>query len=135
MSTILTCCHHINQSNVEEILDFHFFSDYSLHYFFVGVLVSLHRQNSSLSDHLGFGVARCGHGDLNVEALQQVVAAKWAVDVINAQSGPEDLKIGKESPLIKLHSNIGLNNLGKSGFNVERYLSGKLTLIQTVSLE
>ena len=65
--------------------------------FFVGVLVSLHRQNSSLSDHLGFGVARCGHGDLNVEALQQVVAAKWAVDVINAQSGPEDLKIGKES--------------------------------------
>ena len=100
MSTILTC-HHINQSNVEEILDFHFFSDYSLHYFFVGVLVSLHRQNSSLSDHLGFGVARCGHGDLNVEALHQVVAAKWAVDVINAQSGPEDLKIGKES-LIKL---------------------------------
>lgn len=57
--------------------------------------MSLHRQNSSLSDRLGFGVARCGHGDLNVEALQQVVAAKWAVDVINAQSGPEDLKIGK----------------------------------------
>ena len=59
--------------------------------------MSLHRQNSSLNvnDHLGpLGVARCGHGDLNVEALQQVVAAKWAVDVINAQSGPEDLKIG-----------------------------------------
>ena len=64
--------------------------------------MSLHRQNSSLSDHLGFGVARCGHGDLNVEALQQVVAAKWAVDVINAQSGPEDLKIGKLNSSIVL---------------------------------
>ena len=49
-------------------------------------------RNSSVFD---LGDARCGHGDLNEEALQQVIAAKWAVDVINAQSGPQDLKIGK----------------------------------------
>ena len=50
-------------------------------------------QNGSVLFDLGD--ARCGHGDLNEEALQQVIAAKWAVDVINAQSGPQDLKIGK----------------------------------------
>ena len=68
--------------------------------FFSGVLVSLHRkpQNRSKSieaPNIDLGDARCGHGDLNKDALQQVIAAKWAVDVINAQSGLQDLKIGK----------------------------------------
>ena len=68
--------------------------------FFPGVLVSLHRrpQNRSKSveaPSIDLGDARCGHGDLNKDALQQVIAAKWAVDVINAQSGTNDLKIGK----------------------------------------
>ena len=68
--------------------------------FITGVLVSLHRkpQNRSKSveaPSIDLGDARCGHGDLNKDALQQVIAAKWAVDVINAQSGSQDLKIGK----------------------------------------
>ena len=39
------------------------------------------------------------HGDecgpINIEAVQQIMAAKWAIDVINNQSKPSDLKIGK----------------------------------------
>ena len=34
-------------------------------------------------------------GPINIEAVQQIMAAKWAVDVINNQSKPDDLKIGK----------------------------------------
>ena len=33
-------------------------------------------------------------GPINIEAVQQIMAAKWAVDVINNQSKPNDLKIG-----------------------------------------
>ena len=33
-------------------------------------------------------------GQVNMEAVQQVLAAKWAVDVINNQSLPHELKIG-----------------------------------------
>ena len=32
---------------------------------------------------------------INMEAVQQVLAAKWAVDVINNQSLPHELKIGE----------------------------------------
>ena len=35
----------------------------------------------------------CGH--INMEAVQQVLAAKWAIDVINNQSLPHELNIGK----------------------------------------
>ena len=35
-------------------------------------------------------------------SLQQVIAAKWAVDVINAQSGSQDLKIGKTTRILGL---------------------------------
>ena len=34
---------------------------------------------------------------INTGVLQQVVAAKWAADVINNQSLPHELKIGKSS--------------------------------------
>ncbi len=34
-------------------------------------------------------------GPINVDALQQVMAAKWAVDVINNQSLPHELNIGE----------------------------------------
>ena len=33
-------------------------------------------------------------------SLKQVIAAKWAVDVINAQSGLQDLKIGKTNIIL-----------------------------------
>ena len=33
---------------------------------------------------------------INMEAVQQVLAAKWAVDVINNQSLPHELKIGEK---------------------------------------
>ena len=34
-------------------------------------------------------------GEVNAEAIQQVLAAKWALDVINNQSRHTELKIGK----------------------------------------
>ena len=34
-------------------------------------------------------------GPINLEAVQQVLAAKWAIDVINNQSLPHEIKIGK----------------------------------------
>ena len=36
-------------------------------------------------------------GELNMETVQQVMAAKWAVDVINNQSLPHELNIGKSN--------------------------------------
>ena len=61
-----------------------------------GVLVSLHKQKPGHEESSrNILTSRCSHGELNTEALQQVIAAKWAVDVINLQSGPHDLKIGK----------------------------------------
>ena len=49
-----------------------------------GVLVDLH--DSGLA-------GECGR--LNMETVQLVLAAKWAVDVINNQSLPHELSIGK----------------------------------------
>ena len=61
-----------------------------------GVLVSLHKQQPGHEESSkNILTSRCSRGELNTEALQQVIAAKWAVDVINLQSGPHDLKIGK----------------------------------------
>ena len=48
-----------------------------------GVLVDLHARD-------------CGSGSsLNLATVQQVLAAKWAVDVINNQSLPHELSIGE----------------------------------------
>lgn len=49
-----------------------------------GVLVNLHHSE---------GVGGCGL--INIDAIQQVVAAKWAIDVINNQSLPHELQIGE----------------------------------------
>ena len=49
-----------------------------------GVLVNLHHSQ---------GVGGCG--TINIDAIQQVVAAKWAIDVINNQSLPHELQIGE----------------------------------------
>ena len=38
-------------------------------------------------------VANCG--PINVDSIQQVIGAKWAVDVINTQSNVNELKIGE----------------------------------------
>ena len=79
--------------------------------------MSLHRKPGNRSKSveapsIDLGDARCGHGDLNKEALQQVIAAKWAVDVINAQSGENDLKIGK--PISHIPTQ-GRNKVQKTG--------------------
>ena len=59
-----------------------------------GVLVDLHDspRNSSTA---------CTQ--INMEAVQQVLAAKWAVDVINNQSLPHELKIGEKHGQKKNH--------------------------------
>ena len=85
-------------------------------FFPTGVLVNLHH-SPSLEDHndsaqineLGTKSDRnpshhesvCGF--INIDSVQQVVAAKWAVDVINNQSLPNELKIGKIK-FLKNHS-------------------------------
>ena len=72
--------------------------------FFLGVLVNLHHPSPSLLSDPAFTnsveepilnprEANCGL--VNLEAVQKVLAAKWAVDVINNQSLPHELKIGK----------------------------------------
>ena len=58
------------------------FSDPSL---VSGVLVDLHSEGCS---------------QLNLETVQQVMAAKWAVEVINNQSLPHELNIGEEIIII-----------------------------------
>ena len=40
----------------------------------------------------GDGANQCG--PINLEAVQQVLAAKWTIDVINNQSLPHEIKIG-----------------------------------------
>ena len=52
----------------------------------LGVLVDLHEAGQK---------TECG--ELNMETVQQVMAAKWAVDVINNQSLPHELNIGKSN--------------------------------------
>ena len=59
-----------------------------------GVLVDLHDSQDG----------RCTR--LNMETVQLVLAAKWAVDVINNQSLPHELSIGKLKTYIKYSSEI-----------------------------
>ena len=63
------------------------------------VLVDLHHPNPAANDVDGeiggFGDGADACGPVNVDSVQQVIAAKWAVDVINNQSLPHELKIGK----------------------------------------
>lgn len=64
-----------------------------------GLLVNLHHASSpsesssptAVSDPRG--ERHCG--TINTNLLQQVVAAKWATDVINNQSLPYELRIGE----------------------------------------
>ena len=60
------------------------------------MLVNLHEAGGDVETNLvgGPGATREGCGRVNMEALQQVLAAKWAVDVINNQSLPHELNIG-----------------------------------------
>ena len=55
------------------------------------MLVDLHDSPRNSSSTSG---SPCS-GQINMEAVQQVLAAKWAVDVINNQSLPHELKIGE----------------------------------------
>ena len=63
------------------------------------VLVDLHHPNPAANDVEGDleGDGGDACGPVNVDAVQQVIAAKWAVDVINNQSLPHELKIGKNA--------------------------------------
>jgi hypothetical protein len=58
-----------------------------------GLLVDLHDERGPGEEGSAAGGGRCGQ--INVEAVQQVLAAKWAVDVINNQSLPHELSIGQ----------------------------------------
>ena len=51
------------------------------------------KQSSSQKVSRQFRSNYCGA--INTEAVQQVLAAKWAIDVINNQSLPHEIKIGK----------------------------------------
>ena len=51
-----------------------------------------HRNNAGKTV-ASVGSKQCG--PINLEAVQQVLAAKWAIDVINNQSLPHEIKIGK----------------------------------------
>ena len=51
-----------------------------------------HRNNAGKTA-ASVGSKQCG--PINLEAVQQVLAAKWAIDVINNQSLPHEIKIGK----------------------------------------
>ncbi len=57
-----------------------------------GLLVDLHYERGPGEEGGSASGGRCGQ--INVEAVQQVLAAKWAVDVINNQSLPHELSIG-----------------------------------------
>ena len=46
-------------------------------------------------------------GPLNHDTVQQVMAAKWAVDVINNQSLPHELSIGKSRLIFYMIMIIG----------------------------
>ena len=60
------------------------------------VLVDLHHPNPAANDVDGDeGDLGDACGPVNVDSVQQVIAAKWAVDVINNQSLPHELKIGE----------------------------------------
>jgi len=65
--------------------------------FFLGVLVNLHHGPSGPVDNNETEnqpeTSQCGI--INIDSMQQVIAAKWAIDVINNQSLPNELKIGK----------------------------------------
>ena len=66
--------------------------------------MDLHHPNPAANDVDG-GAVDLGDacGPVNVDSVQQVIAAKWAVDVINNQSLPHELKIGKnKSELIRV---------------------------------
>ena len=58
---------------------------------FTGVLVNMHHPGPSGGDIINPDAC----GEVNAEAIQQVLAAKWALDVINNQSRHTELKIGK----------------------------------------
>ena len=53
---------------------------------------ALSKQNASQKVSRQFRSNYCGA--INTEAVQQVLAAKWAIDVINNQSLPHEIKIG-----------------------------------------
>ena len=56
-----------------------------------GVLVDLHRSSDGVT---------CNQ--VNMDTVQQVMAAKWAVDVINNQSLPHELHIGEYIIIVTL---------------------------------
>ena len=60
-----------------------------------GILVNLHHSPASSSSPESSSSSSRHCGSINTNVVQQVVAAKWATDVINNQSLPYELKIGE----------------------------------------
>ena len=94
--------------------------------------MDLHHPNPAANDVDGeiggFGDGADACGPVNVDSVQQVIAAKWAVDVINNQSLPHELKIGKnERELFPIRVAFALDwidkllsGLGRAQCNVPR---------------
>ncbi len=71
--------------------------------FAAGILVNLHQPASLLPNNNNNPFNNNKQlvcGAINVDVVQQVVAAKWAVDIINNRSLDHEPKIGKMSELI-----------------------------------
>jgi hypothetical protein len=59
----------------------------------LGVLIDLHIPGSGSSGDLTLHQPHCG--TLNLPAVQYVLAAKWAAEVINNQTVSQGIKFGK----------------------------------------
>ena len=57
--------------------------------------MNLHHSPASSSSPESSSSSSRHCGSINTNVVQQVVAAKWATDVINNQSLPYELKIGE----------------------------------------
>jgi len=73
----------------------------------IGVLVDLHEDGGKRGGDSG----TCGQ--INMEAVQQVIAAKWAIEVINNQSLPHELNIGLDIQDTCSNKEIGQDQIFK----------------------
>jgi hypothetical protein len=65
----------------------------------LGILIDLHTPGSGSPQDLNLLQSHCGA--LNLPAVQYVLAARWAAEVINNQSVTQGIKFGKSFNYIK----------------------------------
>lgn len=72
--------------------------------FSTGVLVDLHQADSKPEKSGTKGdQSKTPCGRVNAHSYQQLEAVRWAVEVINNRSWPEEFALGKESHFISTH--------------------------------